>query len=97
MKGLITTIEDAKILCEVFDRFSNLKYTNDEEYSRDILYFYNLGVKLHESGYISLEESYSIYSAVLAADSIDFIETEPAAEENTSVDFVKSKRGKKSK
>jgi hypothetical protein len=47
-------------------------------------------VKLHESGYTSLEESYSIYSALLSADGIEFIETKEPVE-------VNSKRNKKSK
>ena len=74
MKGMITTLDDAKILCEVFDRFYQMDYKNDEEYSNDILYLYNLGMKLHESGHTSLEESYSIYSAILSADKIDFVD-----------------------
>ena len=76
MKGIITTLDDAKTLYEVFDRFQQSNYKNDEEYSSDILYLYNLGVKLHASGNTSLEESYSIYSAILAADKIDFVESE---------------------
>ena len=40
-----------------------------------------MGVKLHESGNTSLEESYSIYSALLAADSIDFIEIKDFVED----------------
>jgi hypothetical protein len=73
MKGLLPTLIEVKKLCDTFDRFCNVNYTNDEEYSRDIVYFYNLSVKLHESGNLSLEESYTIYSAILAADKIDFI------------------------
>jgi hypothetical protein len=76
MQGIIHTLEEAKILCDTFDRFKNKKYKNDEEYSRDILYFYNLSVKLHESGNTTLEESYSIYTAILESDRIDFIETD---------------------
>ena len=76
MTGIITTIDEAKTLCEVFDRFRNNEYENDEEYSGDILYFYNLGTKLHQSGNTSLEESYSIYSAILSADKIDFVKTD---------------------
>lgn len=98
MKGLISKVEDAKTLYEVFDRFSNLKYTNDEEYSRDILYFYNLGVQLHENRYTTLEESYSIYNAILSADRIDFVETkEPVMEEVIKVEPVKLNCCKKSK
>ena len=77
MKGMILTINDAKILCDTFDRFRNTNYTNDEEYSRDILYLYDLATKLHESGNTSIGESYSIYSALLHADTVDFVETEP--------------------
>lgn len=75
MKGIISNIDDAKILYEVFDRFRKSDYMNDKEYSDDILYLYNLAIKLHESGNTSLEESYSIYAAILTADKIDFIET----------------------
>jgi len=91
IKGMISTIDEANELCDVFDRFLNSGYTNDVEYSNDVMYLYNLGVKLHESGNTSLEESYSIYSALLAADSIDFIEIKDFVE-----DVVKSKRNKKS-
>jgi metal-dependent HD superfamily phosphatase/phosphodiesterase len=70
-------------LCEHL--FEHYEYTNDVEYSNDVMYLYNLGVKLHESGNTSLEESYSIYSALLAADSIDFIEIKDFVE-----DVVKS-------
>lgn len=76
MKGFIQTIEDAKTMYEVFDRFRNNNYTNDGVYSSDILYFYHLATKLHENGYTSLEESYSIYNAILSADRIDFVETD---------------------
>jgi metal-dependent HD superfamily phosphatase/phosphodiesterase len=85
IKGMISTIDEANELCDVFDRFLNNGYTNDVEYSNDVMYLYNLGVKLHESGNTSLEESYSIYSALLAADSIDFIEIKDFVE-----DVVKS-------
>ena len=81
-QGIIHTLEESKILCDTFDRFKNKKYKNDEEYSRDILYFYNLSVKLHESGNTSLEESYSIYTAILASDRIDFIETDNQINDN---------------
>ena len=76
MNGMLTTLDEAKTLCDVFDRFRNNRYTNDEEYSSDIVYLYKLSTKLHENGYTSLEESYSIYSAILAADSIDFVESD---------------------
>ena len=107
MKGIISTLDEAKTLCEVFDRFRNNSYTNDEEYSSDIVYLYNLAGKLHESGNTSLEESYSIYSAILAADKIDFVETdepllamaldEHPVESETIVEVkpVKIKRSKK--
>ena len=88
MKGIISTLEDAKVLCEVFDRFSKNNYTNDVEYSDDILYLYNLAVSLHKSGYTSLEESYSIYNAILNADRVDYVET------NVVEKDVKSKRSK---
>ena len=80
MRGMISTLDDAKILCEVFDRFRSNSYTNDEEYSRDIVYLYNLARKLHESGNTSLEESYSIYNAILSADSVDFVEIDDSVE-----------------
>ena len=73
IKGLIQSLDDARNLYDVFNRFRNNGYTKDEEYSRDIVYLYNLAIKLHDSGYTSLEESYSIYSAILAADKIDFV------------------------
>ena len=107
MKGIISTLDEAKILCESFDRFRNNSYTNDEEYSIDIVYLYNLAGKLHESGNTSLEESYSIYSAILAADKIDFVETnepllgttldEPHVESENIIKVkpVKIKRSKK--
>ena len=109
MKGFIKTVDEAKTLCDVFDRFRNNRYTNDEEYSSDIVYLYNLAMKLHESGNTSLEESYSIYSAILAADKIDFVETDEPLSEMTldehpvesesvvEVKPVKIKRSKKSK
>ena len=77
MKGIISTINEAKILCDTFDRFRNTNYTNDEEYSIDILYFYDLATKLHESGNTSIGESYSIYRALLNADAVDLVEAEP--------------------
>jgi hypothetical protein len=107
MRGIISTLDEAKTLCEVFDRFRNNSYTNDEEYSSDIMYLYNLAGKLHDSGNTSLEESYSIYSAILAADKIDFVETDepllamsldehPVESENiVEVKPVKIKRSKK--
>lgn len=109
MNGMLPTLDEAKTLCDVFDRFRNNRYTNDEEYSSDIVYLYNLAGKLHESGYTSLEESYSIYSAILAADKIDFVEIdEPLlsmtlddhsveTENVVEVKPVKIKRSKKSK
>ena len=96
MRGIITTLADAKILCEVFDRFCNGSHINDEEYSSDIVYLYNLATKLHESGNTSLEESYSIYSAILAVDKIDFVET-VESENIVDVKPVKNKRSKKKK
>lgn len=75
IKGMFSTLVEVKTLCDTFDRFCNRNYKNDEEYSRDIVYFYNLAVKLHESGNLSLEESYTTYGAILAADRIDFVET----------------------
>jgi hypothetical protein len=75
IKGMISTLDDAKVLCEVFDRFSKSNYINDDEYSGDVLYLYNLAVRLHKSGNTSLEESYSIYNAILTADRIEFVET----------------------
>jgi hypothetical protein len=109
MNGMLPTLDEAKILCDVFDRFRNSNYSNDEEYSSDIVYLYGLARKLHESGNTSLEESYSIYSAILAADKIDFVETDepllamtldehPVETENVvEVKPVKIKRSKKSK
>ena len=109
MNGILPTLDEAKTLCDVFDRFRNNRYTNDEEYSSDIVYLYNLAGKLHKSGNTSLEESYSIYSAILAADKIDFVETDepllamtldehPVETENSvEVKPVKIKRSKKSK
>lgn len=99
-KGIITTLNESKELCEVFDRFINNEYTNDEQYSGDILYLYNLATKLHQSGNTSLEESYSIYNAILTADRIDFVETvvniEPVVIENVVEEKkVKSKRKKR--
>ena len=109
MKGMLPTLDEAKTLCDVFDRFRNNSYTNDEEYSKDIVYLYDLARKLHESGNTSLEESYSIYSAILAADKIDFVETDesllsmtldehPIESENiVEVKPVKNKHKRKSK
>ena len=76
IKGIISTLDDAKKIYDVFDRFSTNNYKNDEEYSDDILYLYNLAVKLHKSGNTLLEESYSIYNAILCADNVDFVETD---------------------
>jgi hypothetical protein len=91
MKGMLSTLNEAKTLCEVFDRFRNNGYKNDEEYSSDIVYLYNLARMLHESGNTSLEESYSIYSALLAADKIDFVEIdEPLLEMTLDEPNVKS-------
>lgn len=109
MKGMLPTLMEVKTLCSTFDRFCNNNYTNDDEYSQDVVYFYNLAVKLHDSGYTSLGESYSIYSALLAADNIDFVETDepllemtldehPVESENiVKVNPVKIKRSKKKK
>ena len=93
MKGILPTLMEARTLCDTFDRFRNNKYTDDEEYSRDIFYLYRLAVKLHESGNTSLEESYSIYNAILTADRIDFIETDISVkEENVKVESIKNKK-----
>jgi hypothetical protein len=93
VKGLISTIEDAKILCEVFDRFRNINYTNDDEYSNDIMHFYNLAVSLHNNGHTTLEESYSIYNALLSADGVDFVEVNESVDEETvKVEPIKIKR-----
>lgn len=98
MKGLLPTLIEAKTLCDTFDRFRNNNYTSDEEYSRDVLYFYNLAIKLHDGGYTSLGESYSIYSAILNADNISFIEMNVSnVNESVNVAPSKQKRGKKSK
>ena len=99
MKGMITTLNDAKLLCDTFDRFCNNNYINDVEYSQDILYLHDLATKLHESGNTSLGESYSIYSAILAADKVDFVETkEPNIEQTiVNVEPVTLKRSDKSK
>lgn len=88
IKGIITTLDESKELCEVFDRFSNNFYTNDEQYSGDILYLYNLATKLHQSGNTSLEESYSIYNAILSADRVDSVEIKEPIESVTIVDPV---------
>lgn len=84
IKGLIQSLDDARKLYDVFDRFRNNGYVRDDEYSDDILYFYNLATELHKSGNTSLEESYSIYSAILAADNIDFVETDV----DTDVEYI---------
>lgn len=98
MKGMISTLDGAKTLCDTFDRFKNKKYKNDEEYSKDILYLYDLAINLHESGHTSLGESYSIYSALLEADRVDFVEiNEHIEEDNIVVEPVKLKRGNKNK
>lgn len=98
MKGILPTLMEARTLCDTFDRFRNNKYTDDEEYSRDIFYLYNLAKKLHDSGYTSLEESYSIYNAILTADRIDFIETDISVkEENVKTEPIKIKKTKKQK
>lgn len=98
MKGILPTLNEARILCDTFDRFRNNKYTDDEEYSRDIFYLYNLAKKLHDSGNTSLEESYSIYNAILTADRIDFIETDISVkEENIKKEPIKNKKTKKQK
>lgn len=112
IKGIISTLEGAKEIYDVFDRFSTKNYKNDEEYSNDILYLYNLAVKLHKSGNTLLEESYSIYNAILCADNVDFVETDKHNDDSiitqTSVELksindditqkpVKNKRSKKVK
>lgn len=110
IKGIISTLEGAKEIYDVFDRFSTNNYKNDEEYSDDILYLYNLAVKLHKSGNTLLEESYSIYNAILCADNVDFVETDkyndditqkPVELKSTNDDItqksVKNKRSKKVK
>ena len=94
MNGLIQTLVDVRKLCDVCDRFFNNNYINDEEYSGDILYFYDLATKLHKNGHTSLEESYSIYSAILHADKIDFVETEDTTV--IKIEPVKNKRTNKS-
>lgn len=88
IKGIIQTLDEAKSLCEVFDRFNKNNYKNDTEYSDDISYLYNLAVKLHESGNTSLGESYSIYGALLAADNVDFIEFNNVDNTEKNVDNV---------
>ena len=98
MKGIVSTLDDAKMLYDTFDRFRNNRYMNDEEYTGDISYLYNLAMNLHESGNTTLGESYSIYAALLAADELDFVETDmPVEEEIITVEPVKIKRSKKVK
>lgn len=98
MKGFLPTLNEARTLCDTFDRFCNNKYINDVEYSQDILYFYNLARKLHESGNTSLEESYSIYNAILTADRINFVETDtPIKEEIVKIEPIKIKKTKNQK
>jgi hypothetical protein len=99
MKGMLPTLKEAKTLCEVFDRFRNNGYKNDEGYSSDIVYLYNLAVKLHVSGNTSLEESYSIYNAILAADRIDFVETEKSVKDDEviKIEPIKIKKTRKQK
>lgn len=98
IKGMITTLDEAKTLCEVFDRFRNKKYADDKEYSGDILYLYELAVKLHDGGHTSLGESYSIYNALLSADKIDFVETDiPIKEEIITIEPIKIKKTKNKK
>ena len=102
IKGLIQSLDDARKLYDVFDRFRNNGYVMDDEYSDDILYFYNLATKLHQSGNTTLEESYSIYNAILTADRIDFVETveniEPVVIKKVVEEKkVKNKHNKKSK
>ena len=99
MKGVISTIDDAKVLCDVFDRLRNNSYINDDEYSGDIVYLYNLAVKLHKMGETSLEESYSIYDAILNMDKIDFVEVNKPIVDEIIIkqEPVKIKRTKKSK
>ena len=98
IKGMIATLDEARTLCEVFDRFRNNNYKNDEEYSQDILYLYELAVKLHDGGHTSLGESYSIYNALLSADKIDFVETDiPIKEEIIKIEPIKIKKTKKQK
>lgn len=74
MKGIFSTLDDVKELYDTFDRFRN-NYYDDEKYSSDIMYFYKLANKLHDSGNTSLVESHSIFSAILAADNIDYVES----------------------
>ena len=85
IKGIISTLDDAKEIYEVFDRFSTNNYKNDKEYSDDIFYLYNLAVKLHESGNTLLEESYSIYNAILCVDNVDFVETGKSIDDTNDI------------
>lgn len=75
MKGILSTLDDVKELYDTFDRFRNNYYDDDEKYSSDIMYFYRLANELHDSGNTSLVESHSIFSAILAADNIDYVES----------------------
>lgn len=75
MKGILTTLDDVKELYDTFDRFRNNYYEDDEKYSSDIMYFYRLANELHDSGNTSLVESHSIFSAILAADNVDYVDS----------------------
>ena len=99
IKGMISTLEDVKILYDTFNRFRNNDYTKDEEYSRDVLYLYNLAVNLHENRCTTLEESYSIYSAILAADKVEYVEIKEnvVKDEIVKVAPLKIKKSKKTK
>ena len=94
VKGLFSTMEDVKILCDNFDGFCNKKYTDDDEYSRYVLYFYNLAVLLHDKGYTSLEESYSIYNAILTADNVGFVEIDDDIENDRTIKVEQIKNSK---
>lgn len=108
LKGMVHSLGEAKELCDIFERFKNKKYINDEEYSNDIMYFYILCKKLHDSGHLSLEESYSTYNAILHADNVDYVESdytenvileeiEQSDDEKNTVEPVKIKRSRKQK
>jgi hypothetical protein len=90
MKGIVSTLDEAKSMCEVFNRFRENNYVHDGEYTDDILYLHSLATELHNGGHTSLGESYSIYSAILAADSIDFVETNIEHDSETNVEMVES-------